>query len=104
MPSDKSIYVTFRGSDNIPNWITNLSTARTNWKTYPECDCGVHLGFYSATQAVWPDVLSAVQSLKAKFPSYAVKTVGHSLGGALATLTQMELIKVGIPATTYNFG
>jgi hypothetical protein len=60
LPSDKSIYITFQGSSNIPNWFTNLSTIRTNWTTFPECNCGVHLGFFSATQAVWPDVLAAV--------------------------------------------
>lgn len=49
LPSDNSIYVSFRGSSDMQNWITNLSTIRTNYKSYPECkSCGVHLGFYSA--------------------------------------------------------
>ena len=33
-----------------------------------------------------------------------MKLTGHSLGGALALLTQMDLIAAGIPATMINFG
>jgi hypothetical protein len=92
LPSDKSIYITYQGSTNIPNWFTNLSTAKTSWTTFPECNCKVHLGFFSATQAVWPDVLAAVKKLKTLYPTYAVKVTGHSLGAAQALLTQMDLI------------
>lgn len=53
---------------------------------------------------MWVDVLTAVKQLKTDYPDYAVKLTGHSLGGALALLTQMDLIAAGIPATMINFG
>lgn len=42
------------------------------------------------------EVLKEVLRLKAIYPDYSVKTTGHSLGGALAQLTAMMLIKNGI--------
>jgi len=50
------------------------------------------------------DVIQEVQRLKAMFPNYAVKTAGHSLGGALALLAQLDLIAAGYEVTMYNFG
>ena len=38
------------------------------------------------------------------YPKYSVKTTGHSLGGALAHITAMELINRGIQTTMVNFG
>lgn len=60
LPSDKSIYVAFRGSESIRNWITNLTVDKMNYNTFPECACQVHSGFYTATTAVYPDVLKEV--------------------------------------------
>jgi hypothetical protein len=42
LPSDASIYISFRGSSNIQNWITNLSTSKTAYTTFPDCNCQVH--------------------------------------------------------------
>jgi len=42
--------------------------------------------------------------LKALFPTYSVKTTGHSLGAALAFMTQMSLIKDVGDVTMVNFG
>jgi len=39
LPSDKAIYVTFRGSVNIANWITNLDTTKDAYEAFPECNC-----------------------------------------------------------------
>lgn len=50
------------------------------------------------------DVITEVQRLKQMFPLFAVKTAGHSLGGALALLAQMDLIAAGYDVTMYNFG
>jgi predicted lipase len=49
-------------------------------------------------------VLAEVQRLQALYPTYAVKTTGHSLGASLALLTQMSLIKDGFNVTMVNFG
>lgn len=49
LPSDSSIYVVFRGSSSIPNWITNLQVTKTAYKG--SCcgkSCQIHNGFYEA--------------------------------------------------------
>jgi len=106
LPSDSAIYVVFRGSSSIQNWITNLKVTKTEYEGYC-CGkaCEVHKGFYNAEQSVIDGILSQVKSLKTKYPSYSVKLTGHSLGAALSTLTAMDLKANGIAvATLYNFG
>lgn len=54
LPSDNSIYVVFRGSSNIPNWLSDFDTTKTPYTAWPECNCQVHSGFYRAEQAALP--------------------------------------------------
>lgn len=104
LPSDKSIYVVYRGSSSIRNWISNLDAFKTSYTSFSECGCQVHKGFYQAEQKVIGGVISAVKTLRSKYTTYAVKATGHSLGAALAQLTAMDLVKAGYAATLYNFG
>lgn len=104
LPSDKSIYVVYRGSESTKNWITNLDAFKTPYTTFPECDCQVHKGFYEAEQKVIASVISEVKALQSSLPGYAVKVTGHSLGAALAQLTSMDLVHSGVPTSVYNFG
>lgn len=93
-----AIVVSFRGTEDVKNWITDLTAYRVPW---PMCDntneddgdggCSVHKGFYQAEQNVIGDVLSQVGSLLNKYPSYDVLVTGHSLGAALATLTAFDI-------------
>jgi predicted lipase len=102
-PSQSTIYVAFRGSESIKNWVDNLDAILTS---YPLCNkCEVHKGFYSAEQDSLTNVLSVVKDLKSKYPSYSVLVTGHSLGAALATLTILDMQKAGIsPLRLFNFG
>lgn len=106
LPSDKSIYVVFRGSSSIQNWITDLTVTKTSYNEY--CcsnSCKIHKGFYKEATEEFPGILSAVQKLKEKYPSYKVKTTGHSLGAALGQIIAMMLKSSGVDvATHYNFG
>lgn len=105
LPSDNSIYVVFRGSESIRNWITNLTVAKKSYTTFSDCtNCQVHAGFYTATQDVYPAVLSEVKILRNLYPTASIKTTGHSLGAALAQLTAMELIHSGYTVSMINFG
>ena len=78
MPSQSAIYVIFRGSTSIQDWVNNLDAVLTD---YPRCSgCEVHKGFYKAQQGVIGAVTGYVQTLKSKYPSYTVIVTGHSLG------------------------
>ena len=49
LPSDKRIYVSFRGSSNIENWIADLEVTFTDYGA--DCcgqSCKVHKGFYNS--------------------------------------------------------
>ena len=104
LPSDKSIYVVYRGSESTKNWITNLDAIKIPYTSFPECNCQVHKGFYQAEQTVIAGVINEVKALQQKLPGYVAKVTGHSLGAALAQLTSMDLIKAGISNSVYNFG
>lgn len=104
LPSDKSIYVVFRGSISLENWITDLDAIKTPYTSYPECNCQVHKGFYASEQTVINSVITEVKRLQGLKAGYPVKVTGHSLGGALAQLTSMDLLKAGIPNSVINFG
>lgn len=80
LPSDNSIYVVFRGSHSARNWITNLDAIKVDYKTYPECKCQVHKGFYNDAEKVSKRVITDITSLLKQFPNYHVKITGHSLG------------------------
>lgn len=103
MPSQGFIYVSFRGSETIQNWLDNLDAVLVG---YDGCGgCEVHKGFYRTEQSAFPQVLSAVQALKKQFPSYGVVVTGHSLGAALATFTALDLMASGISGVkTVHFG
>jgi predicted lipase len=103
LPSQSSIFVVFRGSTSITDWVNNLDAVLT---TYPKCSgCEVHKGFYDAQQSVWPQILDQVQALRAKFPAYTTVVTGHSLGAAMATLTTLELLDKGVNnIRMFNFG
>lgn len=78
MPSESAIYVVFRGSTSIRDWVHNIDVILTD---YPLCSgCKVHKGFYKAEQSVISYVTTSVKALRRKYPSYTVIVTGHSLG------------------------
>jgi len=80
--------------------MTNL----VNYEVFPECNCRVHEGFQLAIDMTHPQVMEAISALSAEHPTAKVKVSGHSLGGALATLSSMKLIASGVPVTTITMG
>lgn len=98
-----TIYVVFRGSESTTNWMTDLNTAMMD---YQYCDgCEVHKGFYTAQQDVIEGILYVVKTLQNQHPTYRVVVTGHSLGGALATYTAMDLHREGVSKVhLINFG
>lgn len=102
----KKIFVVFRGSTSIVNWIEDMDAFQVPYHHHHHCDgCEVHEGFHYAEQMVISQVETAVKNLKSKFPKYDVVITGHSLGAALASLTALDLLKAKIePVILMNFG
>lgn len=60
LPSDSSIYVVFRGSSSIDNWLSDLNFDKDKYTVWPECDCKVHSGFQNVTNSVNDEILEEV--------------------------------------------
>jgi predicted lipase len=101
-PSRSLIVLSFRGTDSIRNWITNLQAELVDT---PICGgCKVHDGFNKAWSERRDAVITAINSAKAANPSYAVVVAGHSLGGAVATIAASYLRSIGINCDIYTYG
>ena len=81
----------FRGTSKLQDWIANLNAPAVRWWGKGT----VHKGFMEAFVKIWEVVAPALQDIKGPL-FYA----GHSLGGALATLTA----SLRAPTALYTFG
>jgi len=84
-----TIFVSYRGSSNIINWINN---ARLKF-TYPfdyNLDAGVETGFYNSYSKVYDDVIESIHFTSDLFGVYDILLTGHSLG-AISTILAFDL-------------
>jgi len=85
-----NIVISFRGSDNLENWIKDLDFPKQT--AYPKCSgCKIHGGFLSAWTEVQDQVILEVLRLLKVMPDAKVFVTGHSLGAAMAVLCAAEL-------------
>ncbi|KAJ3216419.1 hypothetical protein HDU67_009473 [Dinochytrium kinnereticum] len=100
--SKKTIYLSFQGSANTQNWVSNLDAARmalniTTLDTrspYAQAarDSGVHSGFQKAYERVKAQVRSNLSALLQRQPDATFQAVGHSYGCSMSTLAVVDLI------------
>ena len=89
LPDFSAILLSFRGSVDTKNWIANLGSAMS---TYPGCSgCHVHTGFYVAYKSVSSSVRQAIANLQNQHRGAPIVITGHSLGGAMAILSALDL-------------
>ena len=90
-----SLFVAYRGSSNIQNWIDNVQIRQES--PYSDVSVGVEHGMYSLYASLRNDVLSTLDILSSKYGTKHLLVTGHSLGGALATLTVFDIMYASAP-------
>ncbi|KAJ2367943.1 hypothetical protein IW150_005543 [Coemansia sp. RSA 2607] len=89
-PNTQLLVVAFQGTDDLAQWQDNFDIEKVSW---PEGLSGsqVHRGFLRGYLDVREQMLNNLRRLAAQYPDYQIALVGHSLGGARATLALADL-------------
>lgn len=87
------IVASFRGTATLLGWIVNFTFKRV--PTNLCADCGAHEGFWNTWLGIRDIVLTAVRDAVAANPGYAIVSVGHSQGAAIASLAAADLRNTG---------
>lgn len=89
----------FRGTDQPVDWLTNANL-RTRATEYGD----FHHGFYLAATAIWEPLKSLLRDAQMR-QNRPLFLTGHSLGGAMATVTAARLYSSAVPfVAVYTFG
>ncbi|MGD8176854.1 lipase family protein [Marinimicrobium sp. ARAG 43.8] len=94
-------FILLRGSHYLADWLTNLN-ATCSRSAFNQL---VHDGFNQAFKSMMPQIAKFMETSVASEGIHTIHCVGHSLGGALASLCA-EWIKAnyGRRSLTYTFG
>ena len=91
---NNNIFVVWRGTESIRDWMTDASIRKV--KAFDNCKLKVHGGFYDCYSEVRARLLSALNRHHTNLKANLIITTGHSLGGALATISAYD-IKYNFP-------
>jgi hypothetical protein len=100
-----SIFVAFRGSSNLQNWLDNIQISKIS--PYNDKSINVEKGFYKAYNYVKHELISNLPILAEKYNTNRLLITGHSLGAAMATLMTYDIITLFSDYTVsylINFG
>ena len=97
--NDKVIMAAFRGTESLPDWLTNLQAIKDPG---PWRKTEVHEG---SQDAFFVSALKIGRAIGEKRQNQQVWVTGHSLGGALAVILTATLLENDIPVHgLYTFG
>lgn len=94
------LFVIFRGSDEISDWLSNFKIRQENWLDYGK----IHIGFKESFHKVVFYIESYLREIL--LPTHNLWITGHSLGGSLAMLMAcyIKYIKLTNNFYIYTFG
>ena len=90
-----SLFIGFRGSSNIQNWIDNIQIKQI--KPYSDKNIAVEKGTYNLYSSIHSDIYSILDKMVKKYNTNDILITGHSLGGALATISAFEMMYLNTP-------
>ena len=88
----KAILLAFRGTDEVLQLIDQIVAVLAIPKTEFKTGGKVQKYFYNAFDKLYPCVTDSVDDLVKKYPDFDVQITGHSLGGAIASLSSVALV------------
>jgi triacylglycerol lipase len=89
--SGSSIYVVFRGTDTISEWISDAMLTQVSY-TYVANGGKTETGFTNVYATIRTPIIQEVNSLVAGASYTTLYITGHSLGGALTVLAAPDLV------------
>jgi triacylglycerol lipase len=98
----------FRGTDEIADWLDNFAVSRES-ALFGE----FHSGFWHSTEDLFGDMMKRYRAIRASAPTdeegnrlrRPLFITGHSLGGAMATITAAHFVYHDLPfMAAYTFG
>ena len=93
-----SVFIAFRGSHDIQNWIADIRFL----KTYPYSNyIAVEKGFYNLFEKNKDIIYNNLNQLSQKYKTNNVIITGHSLGAALATVMSFDILYNDYPYNIY---
>jgi len=114
--NDNVIFVSFRGTMAMQEWMKNLKTHQTSVNDLTDYasvpffmvnnpDIMVHSGVFSIYKLIFEYILKCISSItRRKGRNMQVLISGHSLGGALSTLLACDCMEKGFYSQAYIFG
>ncbi len=101
---DDTIYVIYRGTSTSTELLLDLASAQTDYPLLSGDGGGTHNGFTERYVELHPPVLEDVNELIAQGGFERIAVTGHSLGGAIATMSAASLAEdTGLPVTAYSY-
>lgn len=95
IPERDSLFLAYRGSTNIQNWIDNVQVRQES--PYQDTEIGVEHGMYSLYASLRDNITVMLNHMVTKYNTKRLVVTGHSLGGALGTLTVFDMMYTNSP-------